>query len=250
MPAPPRTGTALALLALASLAGCRPRDRVDTRAVTPLVRSGSGLLAAGADVCRTASGSRPPRGIRYVADRPAPDGALGVRWGMTRAAVLEANRASSIECRDSREYVFCRRALTEVPLPVVVTYEFCGEGLCAVSIDAPATRDEAAMASHFDRLHALVVASLGPPSDEARTVAAGCAGHLALCFASKQSELTARWAWRDGPHVQLSVDQDEEDAFRALASVTWLSAERARRQEAADEVSPGGDVDAGAAPDR
>jgi|GEM_PF-1160467 len=247
MPAPPRTGTALLVLALASPVACRPREHVDTRAVTPLVRGGSGLLDAGADVRRT--GSRPRRGIRYVADRPAPDGALGVRWRMTRAAVLEAHRVASIECRDSREYVFCRRALTEVPLPVVVTYEFCGEGLCAVSIDAPATRDEAAMASHFDRLRALVVGALGPPSDEARTIGAGCAGHLALCFASKQSELTGRWAWRDGPHVQLSVDQDEEDAFRALASVTWLSAERARRQEAADEAAPR-DVDAGAAPDR
>jgi hypothetical protein len=168
---------------------------------------------------------------------------------MTRAAVLEAHRAASIECRDSREYIFCRRALTEVPLPVVVTYEFCGEGLCGVAIDATATRDEAAMASHFDQLHALVVGALGPPSDEARTIGAGCTGHLALCLASKQSELTARWAWRDGPHVQLSVDQDEEDAFRGLASVTWLSAERARRQEAADEAAPAA-VDAGAAPDR
>ncbi len=45
--------------------------------------------------------------------------------------------------------------------------------------------------------------------------------------------------------VQLSVDQDEENAFRALASVTWLSAERARRQESADELA---DADAGAAP--
>ncbi len=249
MPARPSLGTAL-LLALSALAACKPRERVDTRAVIPLVRAGAEHLDAGADVRRTPSPSRPRRGVRYVADRPAPDGALGVRWGMTRAAVLAAHQAASIECRDSREYVFCRRALTPVPLPVVVTYEFCGAGLCGVAVDAPATRDEAAMSAHFDQLYGLVVRSLGPPSDEARTVAAGCAGHLALCFASKQSELTARWAWRDGPHVQLSVDQDEEDAFRALASVTWLSAERARRQEAADEVSPGGDVDAGAAPDR
>ncbi len=238
-----RPTPAALLLALAALA-CR-RDRVDTRAVTPLVPQGSERLDAGADARRSPSGSRPRRGVRYVADRPAPDGALGVRWGMTRAALLEANRAAAIECRDSREYVFCRRALAEVPLPVVVTYEFCGAALCSVAIDAPPTRDEAQMSDHFDRLYGMVVGTLGPPSDEARTVAAGCAGHLALCLASKQSELTARWAWRDGPHVQLSVDQDEENAFRALASVTWLSAERARRQESADELA---DADAGLAP--
>jgi hypothetical protein len=236
-----RPALALALLALVA---CR-REPVDTRAITPLVPRGSSALDAGA--ARPASGSRPRRGVRYIADRPAPDGALGARWGMTRAALLEAHRAAGGECRDSREYVFCRRALAPVPLPVVVTYEFCGEGLCSVAIDVAATRDEAQLSAHFDQLYGMVVRTLGPPSDEARTVGPGCAGHLALCLASRQAELTARWAWRAGPHVQLSVDQDEEDAFRALASVTWLSAERARRQEAADES---GLADAGAPPDR
>jgi len=225
----------LALLLAFVGAACR-RERVDTRTVTPLVPRDPNQRDAGSDVRRPTSGSRPRRGIRYITDRASPEGALGVRWGMHRTALLAANRTASIECRESREYVFCRRALAEVPLPVVVTYEFCRDELCSVAIDAQPTRDEAQMATQFDQLYGMVVRALGPPSDEARTVAAGCAGHLALCLASKQSELTARWAWRDGPHVQLSVDQDEEDAFRALASVTWLSAERARRQESVDEL--------------
>lgn len=216
-------------------AACR-RARVDTRTVTPLVPRGPDQFDAGSDARRSAAGSRPRRGIRYITDRPVPEGALGVHWGMSRTALLAAHRTAAIECRESREYVFCRRALAAVPLPAVVTYEFCHEALCSVAIDAQPTRDESLMSAQFDQLYEMVVRTLGPPSDEARTIAAGCTGHLALCLASKQSELTARWAWRDGPHVQLSVDQDEEDAFRALASVTWLSAERARRQESVDEL--------------
>lgn len=215
------------------------KERGGPRGVVPLVQGGGArAVDASAPATQPRRAGRARRSVRYITDRPAPDGALGVRWGMTRAEVLQLNQAASIECRASREYTFCRRALNDVGLPVVATYEFCGEGLCAVAIDAPRTRDESQMTGNYDRLLTTVKQSLGDPSDEARVLGPGCAGHVALCFASKQSELTARWAWRDGPQVQLSVDQDESDAFQAIASVTWLSAARARQQEAADERAP------------
>ena len=107
-------------LAFALSSACKGRERADLRRVTPLVPGARAPVAEAPDAGRprASNAQRTHRAVRYIADRPAPDGALGVRWGMTRAAVLEANRASSIECRDSREYVFCRRALTEVPLPI------------------------------------------------------------------------------------------------------------------------------------
>lgn len=224
------------LLGLAAL-GCRGRERPDLRRVTPLVANApaTGSDARDAGRSRPANAPRTHRAVRYIADRPAPDGALAVRWGTTRAELAARNTAASIQCRDSGEYTFCPRALVELPIAGIVTYEFCGAGLCAVSIDGPRTRDEAAIEQHFDRLVGLVRASLGDPSDEGRSTGPGCAGHLALCLASKQAERSARWTWRDGPQVQVSVDQDEEDAFQAIAAATWFSAERARRQEPADD---------------
>ncbi len=220
------------VVALTLFAACKDRSRIDTRAVIPLV-PGAHAETAGTDAGRARASNAPltHRAVRYIADRPAPTGALGVRWGMTRAEVAALHTAATIECRDSGEYVFCRRALVEVPVQGVVTYEFCGAALCAVSIDGPSTRDEAALSTQFDSLVAMTRRAIGDPSDEGRSMGAGCAGHLALCLASKQAEMSAHWTWRDGPQVQVSVDQDEEDAFKALAAVTWFSAERARRQD-------------------
>jgi hypothetical protein len=230
------------MLPLALMAACKRTPRHDPRAVIPLVPggptptedAGRRSLAPRAQQTHHAN-----RAIAYITDRPAADGALALRWGTPRADLAARNTTAHIECRDSSEYTFCRRALVELPLPGVITYEFCGaSGLCAISIDCESTRDEARLADHYDRLLALVRASLGAPSDAARRIAPGCAGHLALCLTSKQSELTARWTWREGPQVQLSVDQDEENAFQAIASVTWFSAERARRQDAIEAPSP------------
>ena len=232
-------------LAFALSSACKGRERADLRRVTPLVPGARAPVAEAPDAGRprASNAQRTHRAVRYIADRPAPDGALGLRWGVTRADVAARNAAVAITCRDSGEYTFCPRALVEASVAGVVTYEFCASGLCAVSIDAAATRDEAAVTGQFERLAAMVRQSLGEPSDEARSVGPGCAGHLALCLASKQAELAARWTWRDGPQVQVSIDQDEEDAFQALAAVTWFSAERARRQEPAEpSAAPAGDA--------
>lgn len=245
--------TIAVLVALTASTACRGRDRIDTRgAVIPLVPGAHETpseTARDAGRPRASNAPRTHRAIRYITDRPAPEGALGVRWGMTRAEVAALNTAATISCRDSGEYVFCRRALVEVPLQGVVTYEFCGAALCAVSVDGPTTRDEAALATHFDALLAMTRRAIGAPSDEGRSTGPGCAGHLALCLASKQAEMSAHWTWRDGPQVQVSVDQDEEDAFKALAAVTWFSAERARRQDPVDGPAPRASSDAGAASD-
>lgn len=236
------------VVALSLAAACKDRSRIDTRAVIPLVpNAGAAPTAADAGRARASNAPRTHRAVRYITDRPAPTGALGVRWGMTRAEVSALHAGASIECRDSGEYVFCRRALVDVPVQGVVTYEFCGAALCAVSIDGPSTRDEAALANHFDGLVAMTRRAIGDPSDEGRSMGPGCAGHLALCLASKQAEMSAHWTWRDGPQVQVSVDQDEEDAFKALAAVTWFSAERARRQDPI-EAAPTA-TDAGATTD-
>lgn len=247
------TARALAVLvALMAPAACRGGDRADPRAVIPLVpgaRETPSQTSRDAGRPRASNAPRTHRAIRYITDRPAPEGALGVRWGMSRAELAALNTAATITCRDSGEYVFCRRALVEVTVAGVVTYEFCGAALCAVSIDGPATRDEAAVTAHFEAFEALTRRTLGEPSDLGRSVGPGCAGHLALCLASKQAEMSARWTWRDGPQVQVSVDQDEEDAFKSLAAVTWFSAERARRQEPADAHLPPPASDAAAPAD-
>jgi hypothetical protein len=236
--------TRLLLFAMLTSIACKQRSRIDMHTVTPLVANPRVEITEDAGRRRPPGPSRVPRGVRYIEQRPAPDGALGVRWGMTRAEIQQRNTAETIECRTSREYMFCRRALVPVAVASVVTYEFCGEGLCAVAIDGPRTRDESQMNASFEQLLTMVKNTLGDPSDEARRAGAGCPGHLALCLGSKQAELVARWTWRNGPQVQLSVDQDEQNAFEAVASVTWLSAERARQQETHDEVSSDASVDA------
>ena len=102
------------LVALTASTACRGRDRIDTRgAVIPLVPGAHeppSETARDAGRPRASNAPRTHRAIRYITDRPAPDGALGVRWGMTRAEVAALNTAATISCRDSGEYVFCRRA--------------------------------------------------------------------------------------------------------------------------------------------
>lgn len=178
---------------------------------------------------RRDASAAPP--VRYITDRPAPTGALGVEWSLARAEVARRNQAAHVECRDSGEFMFCRRALVPVPVPVVATYEFCDGRLCSVALDATRTRDEAQLTREFDQLAGLVRSSLGDPGAETRHVGAGCTGHLPLCLTSKQAEIHARWIWRDGPQVSASVDQTEDDALLAQVAVTWMSAERARRQD-------------------
>jgi hypothetical protein len=178
--------------------------------------------------------SAPPP-VRYITDRPAPS--------LARAEVARRNQAARVECRDSGEFMFCRRALVPVPVPVVATYEFCDGRLCAVALDATRTRDEAQLTREFEQLVGLVRAASGDPGAETRHIGAGCTGHLPLCLTSKQAEINARWVWRDGPQVSASVDQTEDDALLAQVAVTWMSAERARRQ---DPDAPSAPTDGGA----
>ena len=131
-------------------------------------------------------------------------------------------------CRESREYVFCNAPLEPVPVPVLVTYEFCGDALCSVAVDATRTSDEAVLMREFDQLLAFARGTLGTPIHEARHIAPGCRGHLPVCLPSRQSQLDARWSWPDGPQVEVSVDPMEDDALQAQTGITWLSAERVR----------------------
>lgn len=212
---PRRTPLALALLAL----GCKARH--DPYAVVPLVPPGS-VRDAGARPRRDAGVIH----FQHMANS-APTEALGVAFGATRADVLQRNRAAAIPCRESAEYVFCERALAPVPLArLVVSYEFCGATLCGVALDGTRTRDEALMVREFDALSGMLRAQLGAPSIQIRRAGSGCSGHLPLCLTSRQAEYSARWSWRGGPQVSLSVDALEDDALVAQVAVAWLTRER------------------------
>jgi hypothetical protein len=114
-----------------------------------------------------------------------------------------------------------------VPLArVVVSYEFCGDSLCSVALDGTRTRDEAMMVREFDALAAMLQTRLGAPSIQVRRAGSGCSGHLPLCLTSRQAEYSARWSWRDGPQVSLSVDALEDDALVAQVALAWLARER------------------------
>lgn len=220
------------VLAAALAGACKPRP--DPYAVVPLVPGGgqgdasTGVIdpAHPRVVPAVPHDAAAPVRFRHL-DGGVPQRALGVDFGITRAALAQRNAAAGITCRDADEYVFCPRAL--VPLPVasaVVTYEFCGPSLCAVALDGTRTRDEALMVREFDALAAMLEAEVGPASVVIRRAGTGCRGHLPLCLTSRQAEYSARWSWRDGPQVSLSVDQLEEDALLAQVAVAWLSRER------------------------
>jgi hypothetical protein len=218
------------LLALTLASACKPRP--DPYAVVPLVPSASRADASsGALDPSRPRAPRPSRDASVVRfqtrDGGAPVQALGVAFGSARAELAARNRAAAVPCRDADEYTFCERALVPVPLrAVVVTYEFCGASLCSVALDGTRTRDEALMVREFDQLAAMLQGELGEPSIQLRRVGAGCSGHLSMCLASRQAEYSARWTWRDGPQVSLSVDPLEDDALVAQVAVAWLSPQR------------------------
>lgn len=216
----------LALLAVALLpAACRSRTpRPALGVVVPLVPD------AGQAPRAAAPNGRPDAStFTLIRDRPPPAGALGVRFGQTRAEVLALHVTAAIPCRPSGEYLFCNAPLETLPVRVMVTYEFCGAGLCSVAVDGTRTEDEDLLVREYDALLEASRRSLGAPIAEARRIGPGCRGHLPLCLTSRQSQLNARWSWPDGPQVELSVDQLEDDALQAQAAVTWLSAERVHR---------------------
>lgn len=208
---------ALAMLAVA----CKPRP--DPYAVVPLVPRDTTADAGTAPRARRDAGV-----IRFQhMDGGVPAEVLGVTFGTTRAALLLRNRTAAVPCRESAEYVFCERALVPVPLArVVVSYEFCGDSLCSVALDGTRTRDEAMMVREFDALAAMLQTRLGAPSIQVRRAGSGCSGHLPLCLTSRQAEYSARWSWRDGPQVSLSVDALEDDALVAQVALAWLARER------------------------
>ncbi len=109
---------------------------------------------------------------------------------------------------------------------MVVSYEFCGDSLCSVALDGTRTRDEALMVREFDALAAMLQTQLGAPSIQVRRAGSGCSGHLPLCLTSRQAEYSARWSWRNGPQVSLSVDALEDDALVAQVAMAWLTRER------------------------
>lgn len=233
----------LTILALLVCAGCKPPR--DPRAVERLVPLSASPQpdrdpSPSADPARPAvrPHARDAGVLRVVSDRPEPAAALGVRFGMTRAEVSALNRAAAVNCRDADEYMFCGRALVPVRTEVVATYEFCADRLCSVALDGTRTRDEGRIASDYLVLTEIARAELGAPSAEAHHVAPGCAGHLALCLASKQAEYTTRWTWHQGFQAMVSADQDETDAFMAQVSVTYLTGERARRPEPPAPATP------------
>lgn len=212
------TPVAFALLAVA----CKPPR--DPYAVEPLVPR-SATTDAGAPARRAA---RDAAVVHFQqATGGGPTEALGVRFGMARAELLQRNRAASVPCREAGEYVFCERALTPVALTqVVVSYEFCGDALCSVALDGTRTRDEALMVREFESLAAMLQTQLGAPSIQVRRAGSGCRGHLPLCLTSRQAEYSARWSWRGGAQVSLSVDPMEDDALVAQVAVAWLTRER------------------------
>lgn len=211
------TPLALALLT----AACKPAR--DPYAVEPLVPRSRGV-----DAGAPARARRDAAVIRFQhADGGAPSAALGVEFGTTRAALLERNRAATVPCRESGEYVFCERALVPVPVrQMVVSYEFCGDSLCSVALDATRTRDEALMVREFEALAGMLGEQLGSPSIQVRRAGTGCSGHLPLCLTSRQAEYSARWSWRSGPQVSLSVDALEDDALVGQVALAWLTRER------------------------
>ena len=237
-----RRSRSLPLLAVLALAACRSRNpQPALGVVVPLVPR--------AATPAPASPERPDAStFTLIRDRPAPAGALGVTFGQTVEQVAALHRAANIPCRPSGEYLFCEGALQPVPVRVLVTYEFCGAALCSVALDATRTEDEDVLTREYDALLEFARASLGAPITAARRIGPGCRGHLPLCLTSRQSQLNARWSWPDGPRVELSVDQLEDDALQAQAAVTWLSAERVHRP-APDPVRDAAVDGADAAPD-
>lgn len=202
--------------------GCKARpaalgavERIVPQSATASVDAGNVAAARAAAARRTA--------IRPIQDRPPPDGALGARFGQSRAELLALHPAG--QCRGEGRYLFCTGARVAVPVAGVVTYEFCNARLCGVAIDGTRTRDEALMGREFDAYRAMLGRDLGPPSTEARRAGPGCSGHLSLCLASHQADYSAKWSWQGGAQVALSVDQLEDDALMAQASVTWLAPE-------------------------
>lgn len=210
------------LLSLALLGCKKPRDLREIERLGPdPAATDSGRSAARPDVPV----------VRVLSDRPEPSGALGVRFGMTRAEVAALNTAATIRCRDSGEYLFCARALVPVRTEALATYEFCADHLCSVALDGTRTRDEARVASDYLALAEIARGEMGAPSTESHHVSPGCAGHLALCLASKQAEYTVRWTWRSGFQAMVTADQDENDAFLAQVSLTYITGARARQPE-------------------
>lgn len=229
------------VITLLTLAACKPRH--EPGEVERLVPLTSAPVAAPSEpVSQRPSPARPSRArgdagtAAFISDRPAPRGALGVDFGAPKAEILQRNAAAHIECRDAAPYLFCPRPLVQVPVPALITYEFRGDRLSSVALDATRTRDEAVLAREYDALLAWVSASLGAPALQHRRVGPGCAGHLPLCLTSHQSELSAHWPWRDSAQVMLSVDQTEDDALMAQAAVTWLSP--AQLHDAASDAGP------------
>lgn len=226
-----RSGVILVLAATLATA-CKPRR--DPYAVEPLVPltpstdASAGVLDPARPRAAPTVPARDASVVRFQhSEGAAPNGALGVEFGMSRADLAARNRAANIVCRDADEYTFCPRALVPVPVAgAVITYEFCGPTLCAVALDGTRTRDETLMVREFDQLAEMLRGALGEPSVQMRRRGSGCTGHLPLCLTARQAEYSARWSWRDGPQVALSVDQLEEDALLAQVAVTWLSRER------------------------
>lgn len=220
------------VLAAALAASCKRRP--DPYAVVPLVPYALRVDASTGVFDPSRPRAAPPSAPRDASvvhfqhiDGGVPARALGVDFGTSRADLAARNLAAHVTCRDADEYTFCPRALVPLPLEtVVVTYEFCGASLCSVALDGTRTRDEALMVREFDALGAMLREQLGAPSILVRRTGSGCSGHLPLCLTSRQAEYSARWSWRDGPQVSLSVDQLEEDALLAQVAVAWLSRER------------------------
>ncbi|MBI5516783.1 MAG: hypothetical protein HY909_23565 [Deltaproteobacteria bacterium] len=230
---------------LLALACTKPRD---PRAVEPLSLGGRADASA-----RTQDAGRPRverRTVGFITDRQAPPGALGVRWGLSRAELANRNREAQARCRDRGAFTFCNKALVPLPLDGVVSYEFCEERLCAVAVDAAVTRDEDQLVQDYDRLVELARGELGPPASEARRVGEGCRGHLAICLTSRRADYSTRWMWQSGDQALVSLDQTEDDALQAQAGATFLSAERARRTDPVDDplarslLSDAGSLDA------
>lgn len=232
------------LLALLALAACRSREpRPALGVVVPLVPRSDRAPAAAAPRDRPDAST-----FTLITDRAPPAGALGVTFGQTVEQVTALHRAANIPCRPSGEYLFCEGALQPVPVRVLVSYEFCGAALCSVAVDATRTEDEDVLTREYDALLEFARASLGAPITAARRIGPGCRGHLPLCLTSRQSQLNTRWSWPDGPRVELSVDQREDDALQAQAALTWLSAGRVHRP-APDPVRDAAADGATAAPD-
>ncbi|MBK8691101.1 MAG: hypothetical protein IPN17_02035 [Deltaproteobacteria bacterium] len=236
---------ALLPIALLALPACRSRNpQPALGVVVPLVPN-----ADRASARPSAPTSDRPEATTFslIRDRPAPTGALGVTFGQTVAEVTALHRAANIPCRPSGEYLFCEGALQPLPVRVLVTYEFCGAALCSVAVDGTRSDDEDLLMREYDSLLDFARRSLGAPISSARRIGPGCRGHLPLCLTSRQSQLNARWSWPDGPQIELSVDQLEDDALQAQAAITWLSTERVHRP-APDPVRDAS-VDAAARPD-